>query len=111
MAGIRGSTHKWNNLWLSRYTQQVVLDGQASDPVPVLSGVPHRLVLKPILFLIFINDLADNIRYKNIYSIQDCLTLQEDLSSLGQWEAYWQMKFNVAKCHSDLASKSQTHTL
>ena len=56
-----------------------------------------------IKFLIFINDLLDNIRssvrlfaddcvlYMNIYSIQDCLTLQEDLTSLGQWEADWQM--------------------
>ena len=37
--GIRGSTHKWINSWLSGHTQQVVLDGQASDPVPVVSGV------------------------------------------------------------------------
>ena len=39
--GIIGSTHKRINSWLSRRTQQVVLDGQASDPVPVLSGVPQ----------------------------------------------------------------------
>ena len=38
--GIGGSAHKWINSWLSGRTQQVVLDGQASDPVPVLSGVP-----------------------------------------------------------------------
>ena len=37
---IRGSTHNWIGSWLSGPSQQVVLDGQASDPVPVLSGVP-----------------------------------------------------------------------
>ena len=51
--GIRGSTHKWISSWLSGRTQQVVLDGQASDPVPVISSVPQRSVL----FLICINDL------------------------------------------------------
>ena len=81
--GIRGSTHKWINSWLSGHTQQVALDGQASDPVQVLSSVPQGSVIGPILFLIFVNDLPDYIRssvrmftddcvlYRNIYSIQD----------------------------------------
>ena len=108
--GIRGSTHKWINSWLSWRTQQVVLDGEASDPVPVLSGVPQGSVLGQILFLIFYKRpcwitsgllFADDcVLYRNIHLIQDCFILQEDLASLGQWEADWQMKFKCAKCHS-----------
>ena len=49
---IRGPTHKWVNSWLSGRTQQVFLDGRASDPVPVLSGVPQGSVLGPVMFLI-----------------------------------------------------------
>ena len=89
-----------------------MLDGQASDTVPVLSGVTQGSVLGPVLFLIFINDFPDNIRssvrlfaddcvlYRNINSLTDCQILQDDLNSLAQWETDWQMKFNVAKCHS-----------
>ena len=110
--GIRGTTLEWITSWLSGRSQKVVLDGQASDPVPVLSGVPQGSVLGPVLFLIFINDLPDNIRssvrlfadgcvlYRNINSPKDCEILQEDLNSLARWETDWQMKFNVAKCHS-----------
>ena len=110
--GIRGSTHQWIASWLSERFQKVVLDGQASDPVPLLSGVPQRSVLGPVLFLIFINDLPDNIRssvrlfaddcvlYRNIKTLTDCQILQDDLNSLGQWEIDWHMKLNVAKCHS-----------
>ena len=110
--GIRGSTHKWITSWLSERSQKVVLDGQASDPVPVLSGVPQGSVLGPVLFLIFINDLPENIRssvrlfaddcvlYRNIESPMDCQILQNDLNGLAQWETDWQMKFNVAKYHS-----------
>ena len=46
---------------------------------------------------------------RNIHSLQDCLPLQEDLTSLGQWEADWQMKFNVAKCHSMRVTRHQHH--
>ena len=37
------------------------------------------------------------------------MTLQEDLTSLEQMEADWQMKFNQAKCHSLRVTQHQQH--
>ena len=71
---IRGSSHKWiRSGHDSGRSQQVVLDSQASDPVPVLSGVPQGSVLGPILFLIFINDLPDNIKSSVRLFADDCV--------------------------------------
>ena len=110
--GIRNDILRWINAWLAGRTQKVVLDSVCSDPAPVLSGVPQGSVLGPILFLIFINDLPDNIHstvrlfaddcvlYRNIRRSEDQQILQDDLDRLAHWEEAWLMKFNVAKCHS-----------
>ena len=92
---LRGSTYnRWIALWLSERSQKVVLDGQASDAVLVLSGVAQGSVLGPVPFLIFINDLPENIRssvrlfaddcvlYRNIKFPMDCQILLDDLNSL-----------------------------
>ena len=51
----------------------------------------------------------DCVLYRNKYSIHYCLTLKEYITSLRQWEADWQMKFNVAKCHSMRVTRRHQH--
>ena len=99
--GIRGSTHKWIDSWLSERSQK------SGIRWPCLRSSPGSIWCLTRIGLIFINDLPDNIRssvrlfaddcivYSNIKSPLDCQILQE-----AKWEMDWQMKFNVSKCHS-----------
>ena len=89
--GIRGSTLRWINSFLSDRTQKVIIEGAVPDTVKVTSGVPQGSVLRPILFLIYINDIPnsllskvrlfadDAIVYREINSLQNCLELQNEL--------------------------------
>jgi len=108
--GITGKLHNWLTTWLTKGTQQVPIDGQTSTPGKVKSGVPQGTVLGPIMLLLFINDIGQNITskiqlfadyfilYRVIESPCDKQALQEDLAKILNWANVWQMKFNINKC-------------
>ena len=51
-------------IFLSHRFQKVVLNGQSSTWLPVTAGVPQVLILGLFLFLIYINDLSNNLSSK-----------------------------------------------
>src|SRR5207245_10018737 len=51
----------WIEEWLKGRKQRVVLRGEATEWEEVASGVPQGSVLGPIMFIIFINDLENNV--------------------------------------------------
>ena len=57
----------WIEKWLTCRRQRVIVDGEISNWKSVLSGVPQGSVLGPILFLIYINHLEDDISSKVQY--------------------------------------------
>ena len=96
--------------WLTDRTQCVVVDGEVSNWKPVLSGVPHGSVLRPLLFLIYTNELDDNI-ISNVVKFADDTKLfrkdntdgdkqhlHKDLDRLVNWSEKLQMLFNFGKC-------------
>ena len=109
--GISGNVCQWIEHFLNERSQVVSVNGEKSESVPVISGIPQGSVLGPILFIIYINDILENIGsngllfaddtkiFKKIKSIKDAIDLQSDIHLLEEWSDKWLLKFNPEKCH------------
>ena len=107
--GIRGKLLNWIRQFLIDRQQRTIVQGWASYPTHVKSGVPQGTVLGPLLFIIMLNDIskklncdiysfADDTRLVKVIScMNDSRAFQEDLHETYSWADSNNLQFNHKK--------------
>lgn len=108
--GIDKNVFLWIKSYLSKRRQRVFVKKSVSSELYINAGVPQGSVLGPLLFLIFINDISDDLdsftrlfaddtslgcSSKSQVAIQN--TLNSDLEKLHRWSIDWMVNFNPNK--------------
>ena len=117
-AGVSGNIHAWFADYLSDRKQRVVLPGAVSDWTYIRAGVPQGSILGPLLFLLYINDIVNDIG-SNIRLFADDTSLfiivddpvtaagciNADLGRISNWASTWLVTFNPSKTETLLISR------
>ena len=120
--GIRGTLLHWFENYLAGRKQAVVLHGSRSDYLTVPAGVPQGSVLGPLLFLIYINDIVEDIEsviklFADDSSMYLCLEnphiraeiLNNDLEKIMQWANKWKIEFNERNTELINITRNKNH--
>ena len=116
--GITGSLLLWFTDYLHNRKQRVVLPGGISDWTTISAGVPQGSILGPLLFLIYINDIVEDINSfirlfaddTSLYVIVEnpfvsAEILNSDIAKVHAWATKWLVTFNPLKTEEMIFSR------
>jgi hypothetical protein len=105
--GMNGNVLDWFHSYLNEREQRVVIKDASSSFTTVLGGVPQSSVPVPLLFIIYINDIADKLTpLTRLFADDTSFTcshsegneiqsiINHDLKKLDEWSKRWLMTFN-----------------
>ena len=109
--GFHTDTIKWFSSYLFERKQQCLVNGQLSSPKIIKCGVPQGSILGPLLFLMYINDLPNCLKYSKprmfaddtyITTTGNSLTqvinfVNSDLSYISEWLLANKLSLNITK--------------
>ena len=120
---FRGVVKKWFASYLNDRQQCTIANGQKSDYGQINKVVPQGSVLGPILFTLYLNDMAMAINFKprlfvddtNIFSFDAdsnnlTTSISEELSKLYQWFNANKLKVNIDKTNYCMFSPNRNMT-
>ena len=119
--GIGGKMFKWLESYLFHRSARVKIDGCRSHLVKIKEGVPQGGVISPTLFIIFIDDIvnelsrhiskalhADDLAIWTSQSYTSTATylMQEAVDKVSEWSKEWLVEINKTKTESTCFSLS-----
>ena len=81
---IRGISNKWFKSYLSDRKQFVSINGYDSGLAEINCGLPQGSVLGPLLFLLYINDLNQAIKFCKVHHFANLLYSGKSIKKLNK---------------------------
>ena len=93
--GIQDQPLSWFESYLTNRTQSVSIENHLSSAANISSGVPQGSVLRPLLFIIYINDLPLAVGLSSVMLYADDTVIFSAASSIDQLQLNLSLDLNV----------------
>ena len=122
--GVRGLPFKLFTDYLTNRTQQTIINGHKSTPLPITCGVPQgsSSILGPPFFNVYINDIISSSNFNiKLFADDACLTyssnntdnlqttINHELNNINKWRISNKLSINFSKSNYMVFTRKKTN--